>query len=33
MKENWMKDPRVQKAQEIFKGELKIIGPVNNGKN
>lgn len=27
MKENWMKDPRVQKAQEIFKSELKIIGP------
>ncbi len=26
MKETWMKDPRVQKAQEIFKGELKIIG-------
>lgn len=27
MKENWMKDPRVQKAQEVFKSELKIIGP------
>jgi DNA polymerase III subunit gamma/tau len=25
MKEAWQKDPRVQKAQEIFKGELKII--------
>ena len=25
LKESWQKDPRVQKAQEIFKGELKII--------
>lgn len=29
LKETWMKDPRVQKAQEIFKGELKIIGNTN----
>ncbi len=30
LKEQWKQDPRVQKAKEVFKGEVRLIKPTDN---